>query len=128
MDNYVFEFAMVLALSILMRISQKLESTKNEKLRAELSYLRAQVNPHFFFNTLNSIYSLTLKKSDEAPAAVLKLSNIMRYAVSEGTRDFVPLERELAYIKDYIYLQRLRLSDTVNLNVTIGDNAKGGQI
>ncbi|HVN56866.1 MAG TPA: sensor histidine kinase [Bacteroidales bacterium] len=79
--------------------------------RFELELLKAQLNPHFFFNTLNNIYSLVYKKSDEAPAALMKMSDIMRYMLYESKAEKVPLDKELEYLEDYIELQRLRFTD-----------------
>ena len=82
---------------------------ENQKLGAELSLLKSQINPHFFFNTLNSIYSLAIIKSDRTPEAVLKLSELMRYIIYDTERKLVPLSKEVEYIANYIELQRLRL-------------------
>jgi two-component system, LytTR family, sensor kinase len=86
---------------------------ENEKLTAELWFLKSQINPHFFFNTLNSIYSLAIQKSDKTPQAIVKLSEIMRYIIYESDRAVVPLRNELEYIKNYVELQRLRLTSNV---------------
>jgi two-component system LytT family sensor kinase len=77
----------------------------------ELELLKAQINPHFFFNTLNNIYSLVYKKSDEAPAALMKLSDIMRYMLYESKAELVPLDMELEHLKSFIELQKLRFRD-----------------
>jgi LytS/YehU family sensor histidine kinase len=79
-----------------------------EKQKSELALLKSQINPHFLFNTLNNIYSLVYQKSDSAPSAVLKLSEIMRYTLYEVNVDRVPLKDEIEYIKNYIELQSLR--------------------
>jgi len=88
---------------------------ENQKLGAELSLLKSQINPHFFFNTLNSIYSLAIIKSDRTPEAVLKLSELMRYIIYDTERKLVPLSKEVEYIANYIELQRLRLPDEVKV-------------
>jgi len=124
----LFQFLLVLSLSFLIKINIQLTEINSEKLKAEVSYLKAQINPHFLFNTLNSLYALTIQKSDAAPDAVLKLSNMMRYVVSESSNDFVPLEKEINYIKDYVDLQRLRISDESNLEFTVTGSAKGKRI
>ncbi|WP_227658788.1 sensor histidine kinase [Flavobacterium haoranii] len=90
-----------------------------------MSYLKAQINPHFLFNTLNSIYALTIIKSDEAPNAVLKLSSMMRYVVTESSQDFVPLSKEIEYINDYITLQKLRMNNDVNFSFNFVGNETG---
>ncbi|MBC6612115.1 histidine kinase [Hymenobacter sp. BT507] len=80
-----------------------------QHLVTELSLLKAQVNPHFLFNTLNNIYALTLQHSPRAPEAVLRLSEIMRYVLYESGSDTVPLARELTHLRGFLDLQRLRL-------------------
>jgi hypothetical protein len=99
--------------TILKHFRSRRENSANasvEKTKAELSFLKAQVNPHFLFNTLNNIYILTLAKDDKAPEAVRKLSDIMRYVTDDAANDFVPLENEIACAGNYIDLQRLRLN------------------
>jgi LytS/YehU family sensor histidine kinase len=91
---------------------------ENQKLGAELSLLKSQINPHFFFNTLNSIYSLAIIKSDRTPEAVLKLSELMRYIIYDTERKRVHLSREVEYIANYIELQRLRLPEEVSVVFT----------
>lgn len=100
----------------------QLEKLSKEKLDAELKLLKAQVNPHFLFNTLNSLYVLAHKKSEYAPEAILKLSNIMRYMIYDTMEDVVPLEKELEYIENYIALQRLRLPDIVKIDYQVVQN------
>ncbi len=80
----------------------------NQNLQSELKFLKSQINPHFLFNTLNSLYALTLKKSEIAPEIVLKLSEIMRYMLYECNEKEVPLSKEINYIKNYLELERLR--------------------
>lgn len=128
MEGGITQFLFVFVLSLFLKIQNRFETLKNEKLNAEVSYLKAQINPHFLFNTLNSLYALTLQKSNEAPKAVLKLSGIMRYVVTESSRDFVSLAKELDYISDYIELQKLRLDDGVNLEYTVIGSTANKQI
>lgn len=92
---------------------------ENEHLRTELSFLHAQINPHFLFNSLNTIYSLALKKSDAAPVAIMKLSNLLRYVVDEATMYNVPLEQEVNYLNNYIELQKLRSTSTLNVHFKV---------
>jgi two-component system LytT family sensor kinase len=79
-----------------------------EKLSTEVSLLKAQINPHFIFNSLNNIYSLAYSKSDQTPEAVLKLSHMLRYVYYDCSRDEVTLEAELEYIKNYIAFQQMK--------------------
>jgi sensor histidine kinase YesM len=92
------------------------KETENEKLNTELSFLKSQVNPHFFFNTLNNIYSLAVVRSEKTAPAVMKLSSIMRYILTETERDLVPLRNEVDFIHNFIELQQVRLTDKVKLN------------
>jgi hypothetical protein len=98
------------------RLSKELE---NEQKEINLQFLRNQLNPHFLFNSLNSIYALVRSKSDDAPEAVITLSELMRYMLYEAGNEQVTLEKEINYIKNYIALQRLRLKNTeaVKLNI-----------
>ncbi len=97
-------------IALFLRHNKRFQQMKTEKQSSEISYLRAQINPHFLFNTLNNLYALTLTKSDLAPDAVLKLSQIMRYIVSESSNEKVLLQKELNYIKNYIDLQLFRFN------------------
>ncbi len=128
LEGSIFQFLFVFGLSYLIKINNRFEEINNEKQIAEISYLKAQINPHFLFNTLNSLYALTLQKSNEAPNAVLKLSGIMRYVVSESDSEFVTLDKELNYIKDYIELQKLRLDKSIFLSFEINGETKGKAI
>ena len=87
------------------RVQQELET---RTMQSELNFLKSQINPHFLFNTLNSLYALTLKKSDEAPEVVIKLSEMMRYMLYECNEKNVPLSKEVAYIRNYLSLEKLR--------------------
>lgn len=113
--NLVF-FLAVVFFSLLLKINNRLKQTEKEKLKAELSYFKAQINPHFLFNTLNTIYSLAIQKADNTPEAVVKLSGMMRYVISDASHDVVPLEKEISYISDYIDLQKIRFGDTVKID------------
>jgi two-component system, LytTR family, sensor kinase len=113
-------YSVLLRLAIDWYEAQKLKAeliTRNQA--SELALLRSQVNPHFLFNTLNNIYSLVYKKSDDAPEAVMKLSSIMRYMLYDATSDQVLLEKEIEYLKSFIELQKLRLreQDFVEMNI-----------
>ena len=131
----IFLFIMVLAMSIAMHIRQRLRSTEKralqaetDKANAELSFLKAQINPHFLFNTLNNIYSMAAVKSDHTAESIMKLSNIMRYVTDDVREEYVPLENEVAFISDYIDLQRLRLGDKMNVGFLVSGKIAGKKI
>jgi two-component system LytT family sensor kinase len=87
------------------RVQRDLE---NQRLTAELAFLKSQINPHFLFNSLNSIYSLAYQRSETTPEAILKLSEIMRYMLYECNDNKVDLAKELTYLQNYIDLQKIR--------------------
>jgi two-component system, LytTR family, sensor kinase len=96
-----------------------IESTQKlriEKQTAELTYLKSQTNPHFLFNTLNNIYSLSSDKSDLAPESILRLSDILRFMLYETGGEYIPIEQELKIINDYIALEKLRYDDSLHIN------------
>lgn len=88
-----------------------------EKNETELKFLKTQLNPHFFFNTLNNIYGLTYKKDDNAPNVVLKLSEAMRYIIYETQTNFVALKKEIKFIENYVALEKLRLVNAKNVSL-----------
>ena len=100
----------------------------NEKLKAELSFLKAQINPHFLFNTLNNIYALATAQSEHTAAAVMKLSSIMRYVLTEARNDLVPLEKEIQFTSHYIELQKMRLTDKTSIEFSVRGEPLGRQI
>jgi len=102
--------------SFFLHQSIKKKEMERAKAKADLLNLRYQLQPHFLFNTLNSIYSLILIKSDDASEGILKLSNVMRYIVEESENDFVLLSKELFYIKDYIALQLMRTDESLDFD------------
>ena len=89
---------------------------EKDQFKTELTQLRNQMHPHFLFNTLNSLYGLILKKSDDAEGAVLKLSGLMRYMIYEANVPKVPLSKEIAYLKNYVDLERLRFDPKANIS------------
>ncbi len=95
-------------------INEKLKNEReNEKLTVELAVLKSQINPHFLLNSLNNIYSLTYQKSDKAPEAVLKLSEIVKYILYEISDTKVELAKEIRYLQNYIDLQKIRIKGDV---------------
>jgi two-component system LytT family sensor kinase len=95
------------------------QELEKEKAAAELSFLRSQLNPHFLFNSINDIYSLTYQQSEQAPAALLKLSDILRYMLREGGEDDMPLQSEVKYLENVIELQRISTKGAACINLNI---------
>ena len=105
-------------ISFLLKISvdyyeqkETIKKIELEKATAELNFLKAQVNPHFLFNTLNNLYALILDKSDKSGEAILKLADIMKYILAEGKEDKVMLDKEVQLLYNYVELERLRKPD-----------------
>ncbi|WP_247235006.1 sensor histidine kinase [Telluribacter sp. SYSU D00476] len=131
----IFLFIMVVALSLAVESTRSLRSTEQRAMKAEadkanaqLSFLMAQINPHFLFNTLNNIYSLAISNDPHTAEAIMKLSSIMRYVTDEAGVEYGALENEVACIQDYIDLQRLRLGRKVQLEVAIEGELEGKRI
>lgn len=114
-------FLVYVSVSTLLRLSRgwfqltkterALAQANQEKLEAELKALKSQINPHFLFNSLNSLYALARKKDQKAPDAILKLSDAMRFILYECNADLVPLSSELSFLSNYVDLQKLRSKD-----------------
>lgn len=95
---------------------KKILFLKNEKDKTELLHLQNQVNPHFFFNILNNLYGLIGKDQEKAQKLVLKLSDMMRYSIYEGQKEFVTLKEEEEYLKNYIQLQTMRYHKSIEVD------------
>ncbi|RZK27956.1 MAG: hypothetical protein EOO61_22730, partial [Hymenobacter sp.] len=99
-------------IKLLFKNQHELFRLETEKLRLELGQLKAQVQPHFFFNTLNNLYSLSVQRSQKAPAMIQDLSGIMRYVLYDTAQERVPLSQEIRFIRSYISLENLRHDET----------------
>jgi hypothetical protein len=95
----------------------QLAALKKENTFFQLRYLRAQLNPHFLFNTLNSIYSLSMQKSDRAPEVVIRLADIMRYLIYECNEEKILLDKEIEFIRNYIEIEKIRFKADIRLTV-----------
>lgn len=104
------------------------QELRTKNMQSELRFLKSQINPHFLFNTLNSLYALTLKKSDDAPEVVLKLSEMMRYMLYECNERRVLLSKEVNYLKNYLDLERVRHGQRANIQFEIQGDLTGQQI
>lgn len=110
------------------RQNRERQELVTETMQSELRFLKSQINPHFLFNTLNSLYALTLKKSDAAPDIVIKLSEMMRYMLYECNEKTVPLGKEIAYIRNYLDLEKLRQQKDVKIDLVVNGNPGNQQI
>lgn len=108
--------------------TQKKAQQEQQKLAAELDYLKGQIHPHFLFNTLNNLYALTMQKSDDAPATVLKLSQMMHYMLYDAAAEIVPLTKEIKHIQNYIELERIRYGSRLDLSFTVTGPVEGKNI
>lgn len=133
--NSLIIFLMVMGIGIALRTIKEWQLTEKrailaeaERANAELSFLKAQINPHFLYNTLNNIYTLCITGSENAAESIMKLSNIMRYVTDEAEADFVPLQGEIDCIENFIDLQKLRLGKKVSLVYEVKGETAGHTI
>jgi len=96
-----------------------------ERKENELRHLKAQLNPHFLFNTLNNLYGLAVAESKKLPDLMLKLSDLLRHSLYDTNQPFVALQKEMEYISNYIELERIRLSSKVDIRLTVGGDLGG---
>lgn len=111
-------FGIYWGISTLLKLSKswyQLQQLEKENLSLELNSLKMQINPHFLFNSLNSIYSLARKKSDQTPSVILELSNLMRYMIYEVSDEKVSLDKEIEAIENYLDLQKLRVEKETDI-------------
>lgn len=107
------------------RNQQTTQRLTQDKLEAELKFLKAQIHPHFLFNTLNNLYALTLKKSDHAPEMVLKLSDLLNYMLYECNADRVPLKKEIELLENYLSLEKIRYGKRLDLSFNVKGDISG---
>ncbi|MFS4466738.1 sensor histidine kinase [Maribacter sp. 2210JD10-5] len=122
-EFYVVSFVTAIKVTVdWLRENSKLHDLEKRQLTTELKFLRSQVSPHFFFNTLNNIYSLTLEKSEKAPEVILKLSELMRYLLYATKKRRQDLTNEIECIRNYIDLERIRFDNTLKIDMNISGN------
>lgn len=102
-----------------MRKTRTIAQLQQQQSQTELTLLKEQVNPHFFFNTLNNLYSLSLQSAPETPDTVLQLSELMRYVIYRAKEERVALHEEIAYLRDYLDLQRIRLQENAEIDFVV---------
>ncbi|MEP5603330.1 MAG: histidine kinase [Algibacter sp.] len=110
------------------KLETKILETQLKLKEQELNYLKMQIHPHFLFNTLNTMYGFALKKAEETPEMILKLSNLLDYLLYQVDKPFVLLSSEINHIKDYIELEKMRFNDTLNISFTTNELIKDIEI
>ena len=123
-NGRVFMAVMLLSLPVILvtqwhKKSSQFTLLEKESIQTELQLLKQQIDPHFFFNTLNNLYALCRKKSEQAPEVVLQLSELMQYVVYRGQEPSVFIEEEIRYINDYINLQSIRFSNKISIKCEV---------
>lgn len=109
-------------------LERRKKENENERLNSELRFLKAQINPHFLFNTLNNLYALALDQSPKTPDVIAQLSQMMRYMIYDSNHPKVPLDREIEYMKNYISLEKMRLTPETPINFEVEGRTEGLQI
>jgi sensor histidine kinase YesM len=103
----------------------KAQTAIHEQSIAELELLKAQIHPHFLFNTLNNLYTHTKRKSSDSPQIVLSLSELLRFMIYESRADFIPLTQEIQLIKNYVELEKYRFGDDLDISLTFSGDLDG---
>lgn len=119
---------LILLSSSAIKIARDSFTRRQEEKEAELKLLKAQLNPHFLFNTLNNLYGLAVIKSDKLPELMLTLSNLLRYSLYDTKEKYVQLNKEVQYLEDYISLEKIRLEEKVNVTFRQVGNFEAQQI
>jgi len=130
-ENVISDFFLVVAGAAFrlifdyINMQQRMTEVAKEKAETELSFLKSQINPHFLFNSLNSVYFLIHKENREAREALHKFSEMLRYQLYEMNGDKIPVEREITYLKDYVALQQLRKDEKFSVQFNCPADMKG---
>ncbi|SEB46712.1 GHKL domain-containing protein [Tenacibaculum sp. MAR_2009_124] len=113
--NVFGAFLLIIIFGTALKLSRDSFIRRQKEKEAELKLLKAQLNPHFLFNTLNNLYGLSVIKSDKLPSLMLQLSDLLRYSLYDTRETFVSLEKEVSYLENYISLERIRLEDEADI-------------
>jgi two-component system, LytTR family, sensor histidine kinase AlgZ len=111
-----------------LELEDRRKEIENEKLTSELRFLKAQINPHFLFNTLNNLYYLAFMQSPNTPEVIAKLSQMMRYMIYDSNHATVPLQKEIEYMENYIALERLRLNNQIPIEFEVNGPVERVQV
>src|SRR6056297_4128296 len=115
--NFLGIMVLALVFASTIKIARDSFTRRQQEKEAELKLLKAQLNPHFLFNTLNNLYGLSVVKSDKLPGLMLKLSDLLRYSLYETKEVLVPFEKEITYLENYIALEKIRLEDKTEISL-----------
>ncbi len=128
-DPFIFIFlgagTLIKMIRTIVRKQYEAAVIMSSQKQTELSLLQSQLSPHFLFNTLNNMYSISIVKSELVPGLLLKLSDLLRYSVYETREEFVPIGNELKYINNFIDFEKIRIGDRLDLELTINDASAG---
>ncbi len=116
----LLNMSLSVAVNYIIKTDEAIETTREarkENMYFKLRYLRSQLNPHFLFNTLNSIYALSLRKADQTPEVVVRLADTVRYLIYECNEDQIPLNREIEFISNYIEIEKIRHKADIRFHV-----------
>ena len=133
-DNVIPHFFLVIAGAAFklmfdqLRLQKEVAELAKEKAEAELNFLKSQINPHFLFNSLNSVYFLIDKNNPDARKALHKFSDMLRYQLYEANGEKIPIEKEINYIQDYVHLQQLRKDENYKVQFNCATDVKGFSI
>ncbi|MBP4136898.1 sensor histidine kinase [Flavobacterium geliluteum] len=128
-ELYVITFVTAIKITLdFLKEQKRVTDLERSQLETELLFLKSQISPHFFFNTLNNIYSLSVEKSNKTPKIVLKLSELMRYMLYETKSKRQTLENEILCIQNYLDLERIRNDDRLEVNMSISGDIHDKEI
>jgi len=128
-ELYVITFVTAIKITMdWLKEHKRLTDLEKLQMETELLFLKTQISPHFFFNTLNNIYSLAIEKSDKTPKIILKLSELMRYLLYETKLNRQSLEKEILVIQNYLDLERIRYGELLTINMDISGDIKNKKI
>ena len=123
--NFLGIMILALVFASAIKLARDSFTRRQQEKEAELKLLKGQLNPHFLFNTLNNLYGLSVIKSNKLPDLMLKLSDLLRYSLYETKETFVPLEKEVQYLGNYMSLEKIRLEDQTEIEFSkLGDFSK----
>jgi sensor histidine kinase YesM len=128
-ELYVISFVTAIKIIIdWMGENKRVARLEKTQLETELRFLRSQISPHFFFNTLNNIYSLSLSKSEKTPETILKLSELMRYLLYETKPNLQSLEKEITCVRNYLDLEKIRYGEKLKIEFEVIGNVENKKL